>query len=230
MRSKLRHPLPERWIAWSLPLSSTPTGTICGLVRSPKTSKRIVGCFARSSSSRTVDALADESLSGVSAFVLSHPVAAVSVRPTANHTAPAAAMRTDRMPARSVALPAAVSCVITRRVGSMDASLRGAQRLLGEWIPRTRAADGPGPTLETLPAPAESPRLEPAQTVEGPLRTRAVTGEPRTVFGGFLDGTQASRIVTYVEAVPIVFATVAAVIRVRRDRRLATYGQRPEVE
>jgi hypothetical protein len=57
-----------------------------------------------------------------------------------------------------------------------------------------------------------------------------VPGEPRTVFGGFLDGTQASRIVTYVEAVPIVFATVAAVIRVRRDRRLATYGQRPQVE
>ncbi len=112
----------------------------------------------------------------------------------------------------------------------MDASLRGAQRLLGEWIPRTRAADGPGPTLETLPAPAESPRLEPARTVEGPLRTRTVPGEPRSVFGGFLDGTQASRIVTYVDAVPIVFATVAAVIRVRRARRLATYGQRPEVE
>jgi hypothetical protein len=111
----------------------------------------------------------------------------------------------------------------------MDASLRGAQRLLGEWIPRTRATDGPGPTLETLPAAAESPRLEPARTVEGPLRTRAVPGEPRAVFGGFLDGTQASRIVTYVEAVPIVFATVAAVIRVRQDRRLATYGQRPEV-
>ncbi len=94
--------------------------------------------------------------------------------------------------------------------------------------------DGPGPTLETLPAPAESPRLEPAQTVEGPLRALAVTGEPgtghHTVFGGFLDGTQASRIVTYVEAVPIVFATVAAVIRVRRDRRLTTYEQRPEVE
>lgn len=112
----------------------------------------------------------------------------------------------------------------------MDASLRGAQRLLGEWIPRTRAADGSGPTLETLPAPAESPRLEPARTVEGPLRTRTVLGEPRSVFGGFLDGTQASRIVTYVDAVPIVFATVAAVIRVRRDRRLATYGQGPEVE
>jgi hypothetical protein len=112
----------------------------------------------------------------------------------------------------------------------MDASLRGAQRLLGEWIPRTRVADGPGPTLETLPAPTESPRLLAPRTIEGPLTARVVPGESRLRFGGFLDGTQASRIVTYHEAVPIVFATVAAVIRVRRDRRLLTYGQRPEVE
>ncbi len=120
----------------------------------------------------------------------------------------------------------------------MDASLRGAQRLLGDWIPRTRVADGPGPTLETLPAPTESPRLVSARSIEGPLAARVVPGVPPGVvpgtpeirFGGFLDGTQASRIVTYHEAVPIVFATVAAVIRVRRERRLATYGQRAEVD
>jgi hypothetical protein len=112
----------------------------------------------------------------------------------------------------------------------MDASLRGAQRLLGEWIPRTRVADGPGPTLETLPAPTESPRLVSARSIEGPLAARVVPGAPEIRFGGFLDGTQASRIVTYHEAVPIVFATVAAVIRVRRERRLATYGQRAEVD
>jgi hypothetical protein len=113
----------------------------------------------------------------------------------------------------------------------MDASLRTAQRLLGEWIPFARAADGPGPTLETLPAAAESPRLVTARAVEGvSLGARHVSGDSHTAFGGFLDGTQASRIVTYHDGVPIVFATVAAVIRVRRDRRLVTYGQQPEVE
>jgi hypothetical protein len=113
----------------------------------------------------------------------------------------------------------------------MDASLRTAQRLLGEWIPQSRAIYGPGPTLETLPAAVESPRLVTARAVEGPsLGTRQVPGDPRPAFGGFLDGTQASRIVTYHEGVPIIFATVAAVIRVRRDRRLVTYGQQPEVE
>jgi hypothetical protein len=113
----------------------------------------------------------------------------------------------------------------------MDASLRGAQRLLGEWIPHSRAADGSGPTLETLPAATESPRLVTARAVEGPsLRARQVPGEPGSTFGGFLDGTQASRIVTYHDGVPIVFATVAAVIRVRCDRRLATYGPGPAIE
>jgi hypothetical protein len=51
-----------------------------------------------------------------------------------------------------------------------------------------------------------------------------VPGVPEVGFAAFLDGTQQSRVLAYVGGVPLVFGTVAAVIRARRDRRLTTYG------
>src|SRR5581483_664086 len=42
-------------------------------------------------------------------------------------------------------------------------------------------------------------------------------------FVAFLDGTQGSRIACYVEGLPIIHGTVAAVIRERKNRRLATW-------
>jgi hypothetical protein len=113
----------------------------------------------------------------------------------------------------------------------MDASLRSAQRLLGTWIPYARTADGPGPTLETLPVSPESPRLVAAPSVEGGrIEARRVPGDPVAAFGGFLDGIQASRVAGHWEGVPIVHGTVGAVIRARRDRRLVTHGTGPLVE
>lgn len=113
----------------------------------------------------------------------------------------------------------------------MDASLRSAQRLLGQWVPHVRAADAAGSTLETLPAAAESPRLVSPGLVEGAsLRARRVPGTPVAACGGFLDGTQASRVVGYAEGIPIVHGTVAAVIRARRNRRLVTYGHGPLID
>jgi len=124
----------------------------------------------------------------------------------------------------SRARPALPYLGITIRVGSMDASLRNAQRLLAQWVPHARLSDGPGPTLETLPAPAESPRLVPARVVEGgTLRSRRVPGEPVAAFAGFLDGTQASRIVAHDRGVPVVHGMAGAVIRERRNRRLSTW-------
>jgi hypothetical protein len=43
------------------------------------------------------------------------------------------------------------------------------------------------------------------------------------VFGAFLDGVQQSRTVAWIGPVPIVLATVAAVVRVRSDRRFGTW-------
>jgi hypothetical protein len=61
--------------------------------------------------------------------------------------------------------------------------------------------------------------------VEGDVvRGRQVPGDPEPMFTGFLDGIQASRVAGYWRGLPIVHGTVAAVIRVRRNRRLATHG------
>jgi hypothetical protein len=106
----------------------------------------------------------------------------------------------------------------------MDASLRSAQRLLDQWLPHVRATDGTGPTLETLPQAAESPRITPVSVVEqGDVRARVVPGPPTARFGGFLDGTQESRVLAHDRGVPIVHGLAAAVIRERKSRRLVTW-------
>lgn len=108
----------------------------------------------------------------------------------------------------------------------MDASLRTAQRLLGSLAPPVRATDGPGPTLETLPAPAESPRLVKVQSVEGTtLGARAVPGAPETAFAAFLDGVQTSHVAGHWGIFPIIHGRAAAVVRQRHNRRLTTWEQ-----
>jgi hypothetical protein len=86
-----------------------------------------------------------------------------------------------------------------------------------------------GPTLEASRSVAPTPaRVETATPLE-PARTarQAVTGEI-AAFGGFLDGIQQSRIATWIRGViPVVHGTVAAAIRVRRDRSLHTWGAGP---
>jgi hypothetical protein len=66
--------------------------------------------------------------------------------------------------------------------------------------------------------------IRPARIVEGPaLAWRAVgTPEPWGEPLGFLDGVQRSELVAYAGAAPIVLAEVAAAVRERRDRALAT--------
>jgi hypothetical protein len=62
------------------------------------------------------------------------------------------------------------------------------------------------------------------------MRAIRVDGEPMTGFSAFLDGTQRSHVATYVRGLPIVYGTVAAVVRERRLRRLTTWGRGPSVE
>jgi hypothetical protein len=86
------------------------------------------------------------------------------------------------------------------------------------------------PTLETLVRGAESPRLAPPEVVEGPTLGRIpLSGPPVVGFAAFLNGIQQSRIVLHSGLVPIVHGTVAAVIRVRRDRRLTTHAIGPKI-
>ena len=111
------------------------------------------------------------------------------------------------------------------------ASLRGVQRRLAELL---SGGDGMGATGAPIEAThtlaTEPPRLVATQVIEGhALRAHRVRGEPAPEFAAFLDGTQQSHVARYEAGMPIVFGTVAAVIRVRRNRRLVTWGRGPLV-
>jgi hypothetical protein len=113
----------------------------------------------------------------------------------------------------------------------MDASFRSAQRCMLAWAPDVPGLADAGPPLEALAAPAEPPRLVAAPVIEGhALRARRVEGDPEPGFAAFLDGTQRSRVLGYHDGLPLVFGTVAAVIRRRANRRLYTWGEGPIVE
>ena len=108
--------------------------------------------------------------------------------------------------------------------------MRLVQRRLAERLPDARTVDDGAAPLELSPAPSDAPRCAPAQLVEGhALRALRVEGDPVPAIGGFLDGTQRSRVVAYVDGLPIVFGTVAAVVRVRQLRRLTTWSRGPLV-
>src|SRR5271163_508531 len=104
----------------------------------------------------------------------------------------------------------------------MNAGFRSAQRSLDRWVATARPLDATGPVLEMVATRADAPRLVASDVVEaGPALARfAVPGAPEVGFAAFLDGTQQSRVLAYVGGVPLVYGTAAAVIRVRRDRRM----------
>jgi len=62
------------------------------------------------------------------------------------------------------------------------------------------------------------------------LRSVHVEGDPAPGFVAFLDGTQESRVLFYYDGLPVVYGTVAAVVRVRVNRRLVTWRRGPLVE
>jgi hypothetical protein len=97
---------------------------------------------------------------------------------------------------------------------------------LAELVPDGGASGlgGDGPSLEVASGPNDLPRLISAVVIEGgALRARAVPTELSTGFSAFLDGTQESRVLRYADGLPIIHGKVAAAIRVRKNRRLATW-------
>jgi hypothetical protein len=78
---------------------------------------------------------------------------------------------------------------------------------------------------------SEPPALRDAPIIDGSVAMRAVriSCEPEVAFDAFLDGAQQVRILSHWHGVPILLGTVSAVIRVRQNRRLVTWGHRPPV-
>jgi hypothetical protein len=103
---------------------------------------------------------------------------------------------------------------------------RSLQRRLATLLPGGRPPSGQEAPLERLAVSGEVPRLIRVATLEGgAIRAHRVFGEPEVGFEAFLDGTQTSHALDFAGGIAVVYGTVAAVIRVRRNRRLATWGQ-----
>lgn len=96
-------------------------------------------------------------------------------------------------------------------------------------ILRALRASGAAPApsaapLEVRTGPETPPHIEQATPVEGDrILVRTVPGDPLVGFGAFLDGIQRSEILAHRGAVPLVRGSVAAAVRVRRDRRMSTW-------
>lgn len=105
-------------------------------------------------------------------------------------------------------------------------SLRALQRQLAALMPSAGlpGASGDGPSLEVSSSPLDLPRLISAVVIEGgSLRAHKVSAAATSGFSAFLDGTQESRVFTYAHGMPVIHGKVAAVVRLRSDRRMATW-------
>ena len=106
----------------------------------------------------------------------------------------------------------------------IDAGFHAVQRRLAALLPDAETVGG-GASIELASMMAQDkPRLDPPELLEGNrIEAIDISGDPDARFAAFLDGTQTSRVTHYLAGVPIVHATVAAVVRERRDRRMTTW-------
>jgi len=103
--------------------------------------------------------------------------------------------------------------------GSVHATLRALQPLLGTAY----SAPMNGDPLERIAARADTPVVAPCALLEPPV-ARPVPIADMPMVAAFLDGVQRSRVLAHVDGTPLVYATVAAAVRERRDRQLVTWG------
>jgi hypothetical protein len=104
-------------------------------------------------------------------------------------------------------------------------SLRDAQRVLRGLIPGVTIATGPAPSLEIFGPADDPPRVKRCALLEDrELRVHDVVPSAEAMFTAFLDGVQESRVVHYLDGVPIVHGRAGAVIRERVARRMTTWA------
>lgn len=135
-------------------------------------------------------------------------------------------------------VPSVTSVVPADRTAALDrtaapglatasASLSETWRVLRPLLGATAVVATDDPTLERSVARSDHPLVASCAPLEhGAARPIAPAAEP--LVAAFLDGVQRSRVVAHLEDTPVVFATVAAAVRERVDRRLTTWEQ-PEL-
>lgn len=110
-----------------------------------------------------------------------------------------------------------------------DTASQAALKTLLRHLPDLTPIDGHS-SVEPM-TPVDPPVLRAAQLVEGSsLRAIRIPEEPRhfaSRFGAFLDGAQRAQVVGHHRGIPVVYGTASAVIRVRSNRRLTTWGHQP---
>lgn len=109
-----------------------------------------------------------------------------------------------------------------------DVAGRAAQRAVRRLIPGAAIVEHAVPLGEQHGAYGEPPQLREARVVEGgSLRAIRVVGAPEVKFAAFLDGVQRVRLMSHWQGIPIIAGVVAAVVRVRVQRRTITWGHSP---
>ena len=98
--------------------------------------------------------------------------------------------------------------------------LRALRPLVGS---RAIDAVGSAPPLERVAMGGDPPAVAQCTILE-PIRAVRVAMDVAAGVSAFLDGVQRSRVIGHLAGSPIVFATVAAVVRERVDRRMATWS------
>ncbi len=107
---------------------------------------------------------------------------------------------------------------------ALPAVLRALRPIVGDGAVM---AAGSAPALERLSVSADPPSVSRCDPLERD-GARAVSMQAPTAVRAFLDGIQRSRLVGHVGGAPLVFGTVAAVVRQRENRRLVTW-QTPRI-
>lgn len=116
-----------------------------------------------------------------------------------------------------------MSAVFPAPAAARPPALHSVMRALATALPEAQPAEREAPLEHSTPN-AQPARLIAAQVIEGrDLAARSVPGDPVVGFSAFLDGTQKSQVAGYVRAIPVIFGTVGAVVRERRDRRMHTW-------
>ena len=111
-------------------------------------------------------------------------------------------------------------------------SFRDALRVLRPLVGAGAAEAGARAVpLERLAMRSEPPPVADCTLLEGPGARPLGPDRPgpeAPAVAGFLDGVQRSRVIAHLHGSPIVFASVAAAVRIRRDRRLESW-EAPQV-